>query len=507
MAITLFDAVLAGMALWLAKLVLQKNPRGRLPPGPKPLPLLGNIFDLPRKEQWRTFSEWGHKYGPISYASALGKSFVVLNDVHTAVEMLDKKSAVYSDRPVLMMAGELVGWRDTLPFTRYGERLKETRKYLHGAMGTRSQIEGMHGLFEAETRAFLRHVLKRPEKVAECIRETAGSVILQLTYGYKPKEGKDDLVDLVEVTMTQFAEVVQPNVFLVDLIPPLQYVPLWFPGAGWKKKAEFYQQTLQQTAAAPMEFVKQQMAKGTARPSLVSNLLEKKNDRKDVADQDNTIKWAAAAMYGGACFFTTVSAIYSLFLAMTIYPNVQRKAQAEIDTVVGGDRLPSFSDRGSLLYVDAVVSEVFRWGALAPLGLPHTSIEDDIHEGYFIPKGSVILTNVKGMLHDEKVYADPWTFKPERFIATEERPAELDPRTCCFGFGRRICPGLNLADATVWASVAMSLAIFDIGRKVIDNVEIVPEALYGDEIISHPLPFPCTIKSRSKSAEALILSE
>ncbi|KAI0039477.1 cytochrome P450 [Auriscalpium vulgare] len=504
MSITLLDVALAGIVLWLVKIIFSsKRHPAPLPPGPKGLPLLANLLDLPQKEQWRTFADWGRKYGPIVHVRALGQSFIILNDVRVAGDMLDKKSTIYSDRPVFVMAGELTGWKDTLVFTPPGERFKEYRKYLHGTMGTRSAIEKLNGLFETETQAFLKRVLRKPEAIAENIRDTAGSVILQVTYGYKPKQDQDDIVDLVEIAMRQFTEVMEPYAFLVDLIPPLRYVPRWFPGAGWKKKAEYYHATVQRMADVPLQFVRKQMSEGVASPSMVSSLL----DQNNTPEQERNIKWASASMYSGGSD-TTVSAIHTFFLAMTVYPEVQRKAQAEIDAVVGNDRLPTFADRAQLPYVEAIISEILRWGTVAPLGVPHTLSKYDIHNGYFIPEGAIVLPNVKGMLHNPDVYPDPWNFKPERFIAAEGKPAEQDPRSCCFGFGRRICPGLNLADATVWASVAMSLAVFDIQRKVVDGVEVVPpEPLFEDEMISHPTPFGCTIKPRSAKAESLILAD
>ena len=82
------------------------------------------------------------------------------------------------------------------------------------------------------------------------------------------------------------------------------------------------------------------------------------------------------------------------FLAMTVFPDAQRKAQEEIDRVIGQNRLPSFEDRENLPYIDATVKEVLRWHPVAPMGLPHTSTEDDVCEGYFIPKGSMLFANV-----------------------------------------------------------------------------------------------------------------
>lgn len=79
---------------------------------------------------------------------------------------------------------------------------------------------------------------------------------------------------------------------------------------------------------------------------------------------------------------------------MTVFPEVQRKAQEEIDRKVGADRLPGFQDRQDLPYIDAIVKEVLRWHPVAPMGLPHMATEDDICEGYLIPKGSLLLPNI-----------------------------------------------------------------------------------------------------------------
>ena len=84
----------------------------------------------------------------------------------------------------------------------------------------------------------------------------------------------------------------------------------------------------------------------------------------------------------------------SFLLAMTAYPEVQRKCQAELDAVVGNDRLPTFEDRDHLPYLSAMLKEVIRWGPTAPLGVPHCIEQDDVHDGYFVPKGSIIIANI-----------------------------------------------------------------------------------------------------------------
>ena len=91
--------------------------------------------------------------------------------------------------------------------------------------------------------------------------------------------------------------------------------------------------------------------------------------------------------------FQTMSALMTLVLAMLMHPDVQKKAQEELDIIVGPDRLPQSDDRPSLPYIEAMVREGFRWQPVGPLGVPHISVADDEYRGYSIPKGTPVLAN------------------------------------------------------------------------------------------------------------------
>ncbi|KAA1470134.1 cytochrome P450 [Dentipellis sp. KUC8613] len=500
LSLTGLDIVLAGCGLWLVQRILSKKPSAPLPPGPRPLPIIGNVLDLPKGQEWYTFARWGEQYGKITYIDAMGQPMMIVNDGQTAIDLLDKKSAIYSDRPVLPMASILSGWIQTLALTPYGDRFREYRKYLHRLMGTPTQLQPQLPLIESETRVFLKRMLGKPLAVGENIRKTTGAIILMMAYGYKSQEENDPLVKLVDDATDQFSVITAPGAYLVDVFPALRYVPSWFPGANFKRDAVHYYKVVNDMADVPLQFVKKQLAAGTAIPSFASKLID---GQELSTTQAHNIKWSAASLYGGGAD-TTVSAMYSFFLAMTLFPEVQYKAQAEIDSVIGTDRLPTFEDRSRLPYVDALVNEVLRWGPVAPLGVPHKSSEDDIHDGYFIPKGSLILVNIWKLLHDPETYAQPLEFLPERYLPTDGKAPEQDPRKYCFGFGRRICPGLNLADASVWISCAMALTVFDVSKTIENGVPVVPKFKYTDGTISHPEPFKCTIKPRSAKAEELI---
>lgn len=129
-------------------------------------------------------------------------------------------------------------------------------------------------------------------------------------------------------------------------------------------------------------------------------------------------------------------------LAMSLYPEVQKKAQKAVEAVIGGGRLPDFSDFGSIPYVDALISEVLRWKPPLPLSIPHGAIEDDYYDGFLIPKGSIVVANICAVLQDERVYGPSTNkFIPERFLQSNGKVNPNLNSDAAFGYGRRQCPG------------------------------------------------------------------
>ncbi|KAH6915204.1 cytochrome P450 [Coprinopsis sp. MPI-PUGE-AT-0042] len=497
----LFAAVL--MLLLLLRRFISLRGQPSLPPGPRGLPLIGNLLDMPSEQEWFTFAHWGEQYGDICSVTVFGQPLVILNSAKAAWDMLDKKSSIYSDRPVLEMGGELVGWKNTLALLPYGDRFRRYRKLFHQLIGSSYAMSRFWPIEEDEMRRFLRRVIARPDNLSSHIRRSIGTIVLKITYGYDVKETRDPLVELAERATEQFSIATAPGGHLVDVMPALRHLPVWFPGAGFLQRAEDWSKTLRQMVEQPFAFVRQQMAAGIAQSSFTSVALESKEMN---AEELWDLKWSAASVYSGAAD-TTVSSLYAFFLAMTKYPEVARKAQREIDAVVGSDRLPGFADRDHLPYLNALVKEVLRWNAVVPTAVPHRVMEDDIHNGYLIPKGALVIPNIWKLTHDPRTYKDPMVFNPDRFLTTEGRPAELDPREVCFGFGRRTCPGAHMADSTLFIMCATALAVLDVSKSIENGVVIEPIHENTTGTISHPKPFRCSIKPRSEKAVALIQSE
>ncbi|RXW15746.1 hypothetical protein EST38_g10108 [Candolleomyces aberdarensis] len=288
--------------------------------------------------------------------------------------------------------------------------------------------------------------------------------------------------------------------FLVDLIPALTYVPDWVPGTGWKKFAKYYRDMSLMSRVTPFKLVRDLMEQETATPCVVSRMIEKLPDETDpdyaeaytVAQDTSAVAYVAGSdtSFGGGMTF---------FLMLAMNPEVQKRAQKEIDEVVGFGRLPDFSDKPQLVYLDALLKEVFRWHQTLPLGVPHATTQDDVYDGYFIPKGTVVIGNALHILHDPELYPDPYKFDPDRYIKDGKINKEVaNPYSAAFGFGRRICPGRHMSLDSIYAMVSATLAIFDISPPKDGNGNTIPvKPIFSDGLLSHPDPFELVIKPRS----------
>ncbi|TFY66371.1 hypothetical protein EVG20_g4713 [Dentipellis fragilis] len=486
-------ATVIALAVWRLLISRSKSPTF---PGPKGYPLIGNLLDVPTEHEYYKFYEWGRQYGPITSFTMLGQPMLVLNTPAAAEEMLDKKSAIYSDRPHLTMASDLVGWKDVLVLTPYGDRFKAYRRMMHCVVGTRAAVDSYNAMLEVEAQKAAVRIRDDPKEFREHIRKGVGASILMISHGYKVQGDSDELVRIADSATDQLNEIVSPGRFLVDQIPILRYVPEWVPGATFQRHAREWRATLTELTERSFRFVQQQISAGTAVPSLVSIFV----DGKSLTPQEEAnVKWAASSLYSGGAD-TPVSALSAFILALTMYPDALKKGQAEIDAVIGQDRIPGFADRDQLPYIQAMVQELLRWGAVAPLGAPHRLTRDDVHEGKFVPKGTIILVNEWGMMHDPDIYKDPMAYYPDRHLSIDGSKPERDPREICFGYGRRACPGLHIAESLMYIYAVTIVALFDITSVPGE----VPTYSFTSGSLVRPVPFKCTIKPRSARAEALL---
>lgn len=203
----------------------------------------------------------------------------------------------------------------------------------------------------------------------------------------------------------------------------------------------------------------------------------------------------------GAGIDTTFKTLLVFLLAMLHHPNAMKKAQAELDAVVGSERMPEFDDKAHLPYVNALISEVTRWRPVAVLGgAPHATTTDDYYEGMFIPKGSTVFANVYAIMRDPEVFPNPDAFLPERFLGVTD--PRLQNFEIPFGFGRRICPGRHLAMNSLFVNIARILWGFNLHPvKDAQGRDVLPDPFaFTSGFMSRPLPFDIQIKVRNDRA-------
>ncbi|EGO24791.1 hypothetical protein SERLADRAFT_349289 [Serpula lacrymans var. lacrymans S7.9] len=441
----------------------RRNPLGLpYPPGPRLLPFVGNAFDINPTEPYLTYADWGRQYGGIVYSSLLGQDFIIINSEKVARELVDQRSTNYSDRPIIA-TNKLFGMDFNTGLLPYGDEWRLHRKLFHRSFRSEAAAT-YHELHLRKAHQLVLDLLNEPFEVERHVKIFSASVILAATYGYEVKPHNDPVVVALEELVDILAQVMSPEqAALLTAFPFLEHFPAWFPGASFKRSAPHCQDLVVQVKDVPFDFTKKNVVDGTAATSMVSFLLSQ-GGGDESSGHEQSIRDAAATVFI-AGFETTFSTLHTFVLAMLLHPEVQARAQAEIDSVTGGTRFPEFEDRTFLPYVDAVFRETMRWHVVAPLSLPHATTESDTYNGYFIPKGAIVVTNIWAMSQDENRYEDPKLFLPERHLTKDGKLVD-EPITGTppFGFGRRICPGRFVAEDSVWVAIVSVLAALRIAN-------------------------------------------
>jgi len=273
--VTLFLLALVAFAAfqWSRQKLLQA-----VPPGPKPVPIVGNVLDLTASELWLTATKWAKAYGThleclslivrnadlcegdVVYVHLVGQGLVFLSSSEAAFELLEKRGSIYSDKPSLVMAGELCGCEKMVAFTPYGERSKAQRRLILQALGPQA-IPNYYPLIQKATHQFLGDLLKDPTQYADCTRVYAGSLTLSTVYGYQVSGRDDVFLKLAEECVSILSNGVASGggIWPVDIFPSMKNMPEWMPGSAFLAKARRWNAKFVEFTDAPYEFLTQSM--------------------------------------------------------------------------------------------------------------------------------------------------------------------------------------------------------------------------------------------------------
>ncbi|KAJ8503084.1 hypothetical protein ONZ45_g11177 [Pleurotus djamor] len=458
------------------------------PPGPRGYPIIGSLLEAPAENQWVKYEEWAKEFNTdILYFEVLGQPIMILSSLESANELLNHRSALTSSRPHSVMLRKLMGWSGNFVFQPYGDAWRARRKlFWQNFKEHPSNLSLFRPIQTKHARRFVRRLLDSPKDFIEHTRFTPAAAIFEATFGISITSESNPHIERARKAIQHFDNAL---------------------GAGFLKYAEVAHRDLRDMIDTPYIEVTERLHRDEAggsstfsSPSCVLERILANVDGEMSASQEDLIKDATVVAFSAGAD-TTQAPLLNIFAAMTHFPEVQRKAQREIDNLLDSRKhetqengskvplLPTFDDLPSLPYSQAIVWELIRWQPFTPLGFFHLSTSEDTYRGFHIPKGTIIMANIWAMMRNPEYFPDPERFMPERFFSEDSQLNDklVDIVRVSFGYGRRldfdfrICPGRVFAWDTIWIVLVSTLRAFDIspikdefGRDVLPDLELEP---------------------------------
>ncbi|KAG7085476.1 hypothetical protein E1B28_003038 [Marasmius oreades] len=543
--ITLFVAVVSIVASYL--LLRTSKLKAPYPPGPKGLPFLGNIFQIPGSRQWLKFSEWAKEYGPILHLTVGPQHIVVLNSPDVVEELFIDKNKLFSDRLAPYVAADIVSDGQRIIYLQNDSAEFKTLHKVHHQALSSSASRAYRPMQELEATVLLYDLLCDSEnkkglvargdpRWMSHVQRFALSVARYIIYGEPAKNMDDPGIAAIWDTVADITTISLPGAFLADTFSFLRMLPDVV--SPWRIKAKKMQQKHFDHYVSYVDGVRNDLRNNITRPpNIVGDYLVARAEAgADIGNQsggasctyelpgkglaengwmrDRMLAMAASSILE-AGLGTTSATIFTFLLIMLGNRPALRKAQEELDNVVGSDRLPTFEDESQLPYVVACVKESLRCKPMTPLAIPHAAAEDTIYRGYLIPKGATVFGNVWALHMDENRFSNPEQFIPERWLTVEEEQKEGQPLKYkpvriragperdrdiyTFGWGRRFCTGNYVAEASVFIAAVRILWAFDLELdEDAPNVDWTNEESYCGDLVPFPNPFPLRFRPRSQ---------
>ncbi|KAK8052460.1 hypothetical protein PG993_003845 [Apiospora rasikravindrae] len=477
-------------------------------PGPKPLPLIGNLHQVPKSLQWLHFYHWSREYGPVMHLSMAGQSLVILSTNQAAQDLLSRRSAQYSDRPRMVMSGELVTKGMHMLLRQYDAQYKLHQR-MEAPLLNMKASNCYRPVQEMESRQLLFDIIENTKTYGERGVDFHHHFERALATATASRTGHEQSLQDAKRVQAEFARTGQVGAYLVDSFPFLNHLPAFL--APWKKEGEQLYRLERNLHVGNLE-------RGLANPGW--NFSKHMRDSAEARGMSTEELAFDLGIVADAALDTSTVAMDWLVVACITAGGGENgfvaKAQADLDRVVGRDRLPAFEDRAQLPYIDAIVSEVLRWRPVVVGGVPHATKREDTYMGYRIPAGSLVMGNHYAITRDESVFgANVDAFLPERWLQYPEKANpnsddvdSLSHEQCTlkdlpqtgFGFGRRICTGRNIARNGLFIQVARLLWAFDVEAGVVNDLtgerRRVDDMDCTEGFVTMPKPFRASFRPR-----------
>ncbi|KAG2100171.1 cytochrome P450 [Suillus discolor] len=452
-SLTLDVAACVGVIGTIVWVYLRKSDsRLPLPPSPPTWRLRGHL--LPPRDSFLTVTRWIDEYGPLITIRLGMQNVVIIGRYKAAMDIMEKQGRTLADRPRLVAAGEILSRGLSLGFCGVGDRLRRMRRVLHTHLQPKS-AETYQPLQMSQARTLILNILDDPSNFQNHVVTCAAGTILKVAYGKTSStSATDPEVKEARYLMFRFRTVLRPGAYLADSIPWLKYLPWYAP-----ELRDDYQRTTRLHTDQLNRVKLQMQSNEDIGPSFSKYILEN-GHLYDLTEMEMAY---LAGSFFGAGTETTATAICTVLMAAAHFPEEQAKVQAELDAVIGRGRAPTFADKPSLPRLAAFISEALRWRPLTPLGqFLNGSSSTEVHpENYCIPAGTTVFGNHWAISRDPEVYPEPEAFKPQRWIDDQGRLRD-DLTFFVYGFGRRVCPGLHVANRSLFINLLLILWAFQL---------------------------------------------
>ncbi|KAH8112313.1 cytochrome P450 [Phellopilus nigrolimitatus] len=469
-----------------------------IPSGPIGLPIVGSFPFLSHyPEMMMDF--WYKRFGPL-YSLWIGNQlFMVISDPGIAKDLLVTNGVVTSSRKEMFIKSQTVFVGRGITATPYNDRWRKHRKIASVWLNQRA-VDSYSQVLDYEATTLLKE-LYRAGNNAINPQPHAGRCslnnMLTIAFASRTESVQDPLVSQALKLSREFMNCTGPVSNLVDFITPLQWFTTPLQARGKK-----LHQGLVDTYGGLIKSIEARMNAGEDVPDCLAKTMILSRESENLDDLDMAIL-ASAFMIGGV---ETTASIMQWFSALIpAYPEIQKKAQEELDRVVGRDRLPTIEDEKDLPYCHAIVKEVERVHNPFWLGTPHVASEDIVYKGQYIPKDTVLVLNTYSMHHNPERHPEPHKFNPERYIndrtnntESANLPNAYERDNWMFGAGfespsRRICPGMIVAEREIWLTISRMLWAFNMHEVPGEPIDLMEyDGLSGRS----PMPFKIQLAPR-----------
>ncbi|MED6158796.1 hypothetical protein PIB30_036102 [Stylosanthes scabra] len=442
-----------------------------LPPGPPPLPILGNLRQL-KFPMHRTLHEFSQKYGQV-FSLWFGSQFVVVVSSPSLVqECFTKNDIILANRPPFT-AGKHVGYNfTTVTVAPYGDHWRNVRRIISLDVLSTHRLNSFLGIRKDEIMRLVQSLAassRNGEDFAKVemkskLNEMTFNTIMRMISGKRYYGGDCDVADTEEAK--QFREIMKELLSFGGSSNPFEFVKVlrWFDFGNVEKKLKAI---ATRCDAFLQGLIDQHRMKqgGHNKNTMIDHLLSLQQSQPEYYT-DQIIKGIVLVMLLGGTETSATSLEWAM-AALLNHPEALKKAKEEIDTQIGQDRLIEESDISKLPYLQNIIHETFRLYPAFPLLAPHYSSKDCTVGGYNFPKNTILLVNAWAIHRDPELWRDPTEFKPERF----EKEGEAE-KLIPFGLGRRACPGANLGNRTVSLTLGLLIQCFEWKRMSEEKIEM-----------------------------------